>query len=129
MKKQVGLWIDHRGAFIVIIVNGIDETLHISSGMESRVRYSSNAMSEEGLADDQVDRQFDTHLQRYYDNVISHISDAESILLMGPGEAKGEFKKQLEKKKLDGRVVAVETVDKMTDYQIAAKVRHYYHCE
>jgi hypothetical protein len=51
---------------------------------------------------------------------------AESILLFGPGEAKGELRKRLERDKLGGRIVAVETVDKMTDRQIAAKVRGYF---
>lgn len=56
----------------------------------------------------------------------SHLRDAESILIFGPGEAKGEPKKRLVKNKLGGRIVGIETVDKMTDRQIAAKVRKYF---
>jgi hypothetical protein len=37
------------------------------------------------------------------------------------------MKKRLERAKLAGRIVAVETVDKMTDRQIAAKVSEYCH--
>ncbi|MCX6555193.1 MAG: hypothetical protein NTZ12_09310 [Candidatus Aminicenantes bacterium] len=44
-------------------------------------------------------------------------------MIFGPGEAKGELKKRLERDGLGGRIAAVETVDKMTDRQIAAKVR------
>ena len=55
------------------------------------------------------------------------IRDADSILLFGPGEAKGELKKRLEKDKLGARIEAVETEDAMTDRQIAAKVREYFH--
>ena len=40
---------------------------------------------------------------------------------MGPGEAKGELKARLERRGLGARIVGVETVDKMTDRQIAAK--------
>ncbi|MGH8502631.1 MAG: hypothetical protein ACREVE_09190 [Gammaproteobacteria bacterium] len=54
------------------------------------------------------------------------IRDAESILLFGPGEAKDELKQRLEGNNLAGRVVGVETVDKMTDRQIAAKVRQHF---
>ena len=57
---------------------------------------------------------------------IACIRDAESILILGPGEAKGELKKRLEKSKLGGRIAGVETVDKMTDRQIGAKVRQYF---
>ena len=49
------------------------------------------------------------------------MGDAESILVFGPGEAKGEFEKRLAHKGLAGRVVGIETVDKMTEPQIAAK--------
>jgi hypothetical protein len=38
-------------------------------------------------------------------------------------EAKGELKERLEKCNLGGRIVSVETVDKMTVHQITAKVR------
>ena len=42
-----------------------------------------------------------------------------------PGEAKGELKKRLVRNKLGGRIVGIETIDRMTDRQIAAKVRRY----
>lgn len=45
------------------------------------------------------------------------------ILIFGPGEAKEELDKRLESEGLKERVLAVETVDKMSDRQIAAKVR------
>ena len=54
------------------------------------------------------------------------ISDAVSILIFGPGEVKDELKKRFERHKLGGRIVGVETMDKMTDNQIAAKVRRYF---
>ena len=42
--------------------------------------------------------------------MISHIRDADSILIFGPGEAKGELKKRLESKGLGGRVDQDELV-------------------
>jgi hypothetical protein len=69
---------------------------------------------------------FTAHLNIYYEAVIASLRDAESILIFGPGEAKGELKKRLEKSNLGGRIVGVETSDKMTDRQIAAKVRQYF---
>jgi hypothetical protein len=70
--------------------------------------------------------EFTGHLHGYYDEVIAAIGDAESILIFGPGEAKGELRKRFERSKLGERIVAVETIDKMTDRQIAAKVREYF---
>jgi hypothetical protein len=58
--------------------------------------------------------------------VIACIREADSILIFGPGEAKGEPMERLKRNKLGGRIAAIETVDKMTDRQIAAKVRAYF---
>jgi hypothetical protein len=58
--------------------------------------------------------------------VFSLIRDADSILLLGPGEAKVELRKRIENEDLCGRIVGIETVGRMTDRQIAAKVRQHY---
>ena len=123
MKKMAGLWIDHKKAVTLIVSDEGEETKQIQSDMEKHGRFSGGSRSEEGKADDQRDRQFTGHLNNYYDEVISHIRDAESILIFGPGKAKGELQKRLASKGLSGRIVGIETVDKMTERQIAAKVR------
>ena len=125
MKSEVGLWIDHRQAVIVIVTDAGEETKRITSRMEKHVRFSSGS-SEDGSAEDVRDRQFANQLDGYYANVIACIRDAESILILGPGEAKTELEKRLESEELNGHIIGVETVDKMTDRQIAAKVRQRF---
>jgi hypothetical protein len=125
MKRDVGLWIDHRKAVIVTVSDEEEETKLLESGMEKHVRFAGGSDVDEG-ADDMRDRQFANHLARYYDRVIESIGDATSILILGPGEAKGELEKRLQGTELAGRVVGVETVDKMTDRQIAARVRERF---
>ena len=93
--------------------------------MEKHVRFASGS-DELGSAEDMRDRQFASHLDRYYDRVIESIGEAGSILILGPGEAKGELEKRLQGTELGERVVGVETVDKMTDRQIAARVREQF---
>ena len=95
MKKEVGLWIDHRKTVIVSVTDKGEETSLIKSDMEKHVRYSGAA--QEDSAEDQRDTRFTGHLNKYYDQVISCIRDAESILIFGPGEAKVELQKRLEK--------------------------------
>ena len=126
MKNAAGLWIDHSKAVIVIISDKGEETKQLESGMEKHVRFSGGSRSEQGGGEDQQDRQFTGHLNTYYDAVIAQLRDSESILLFGPGEAKGELEKRLANKGLGGRIVGIETVDKMTDRQIAAKVRQHF---
>ncbi len=124
MKKVIGLWIDHRETVIVILTDEGEETRRIESDIEKHVRFSGGAQAD--TAEDMRDRRFTNHLNKYYDAVISHIREADSILIFGPGEAKVEFKNRLESEGLGGRIVGVETVDKMTDRQIAAKVRQRF---
>jgi stalled ribosome rescue protein Dom34 len=124
LKGKVGLWIDHRKAVIVSIKGDLEDIKSITSGMEKHVRFSGGAQKDS--EEDQRDRKFIIHLNRYYDKVISLVKDAESILIVGPGEAKGELKKRFESGTQIGRVVSLEAADKMTDPQIAAKVREHF---
>lgn len=124
MKKHIGLWIDHRKVVVVMISDEGEVIKEVASDMEKHVRFSSGA-SEDGSSEDVRDRQFDNHLNSYYDTVIAMLDESETIQIFGPGEAKGELAKRLESKGLGERVVTIETVDKMTDRQIVAKVHQY----
>jgi hypothetical protein len=126
MKKQAGLWIDHRKAVIVIVTEEGEEIKEITSNMEKHARFTGGTASEDGSTEDVRDRQFGNHLNSYYDGVIAWIRDVESIQIFGPGEAKGELEKRLKDKRFRGHIIAIETVDKMTDRQIASKVREHF---
>ena len=125
MKKHAGLWIDHRKAVIVIVTDEGETLSEIPSNMEKHVRFTGGTASELGSTEDVRDRQFGNHLNSYYDRVAAVLRGADSIQIFGPGEAKGELSKRLEHEGLKGHVLVVETVDKMTDRQIAAKVREH----
>jgi hypothetical protein len=132
MKREVGLWIDHRKTVIVAIENKVEKIREIESNMEKHTRFSSGTHSKTGneaqgsTAEDMRGRQFGEHLGRYYEAVISMIKDADSIWIFGPGEAKIELANNLKRSDLGGRIVGVETVDKMTNQQIAARVRKHF---
>jgi hypothetical protein len=132
MKTKVGLWIDHKQAIIVAVTDQGEEIGLIVSkakkqGLSFAAAQGKGAHEPQPVtADDIRQRVFTEHLNIYYDAVIAAIGDAEAILLFGPGEAKGELKKRLERKNMGKRIVAVEAVDKMTKRQIAAKVRRHF---
>ena len=132
MTTQAGLWIDHRKAVIVMVSDKGDIAKIIESNVERHVRYSGGPGSggshgsREGAGEDTRERHFEGQLSKYYDDVIACVRDAEAILIFGPGEAKGELKTRLERDGLGTHIVGVETVDKMTDRQIAAKVRERF---
>ena len=132
MSTKVGLWIDHRQAIVVAITEQGEKIQEIVSSVERQLQRAGDRPLEGDYevvqvpADDRRQRDFTKHLNIYYAAVITSIRDAESILIFGPGEAKGELKEQLEKNNLGGHIVGIETVDKMTNPQIAAKVREYF---
>ena len=132
-KKPAGLWIDHRKAVIVTLTSADagHDIKKIESHIESHSCPSAGWPAHSGQdyrsnADDHLERRFVCHLNRYYDEVISALNDAQSVLIFGPGEAKGELKKRIDSKGLKSRIVTVETADEMTEPQIAAKVRQYF---
>ena len=51
------------------------------------------------------------------------LQNADSIWILGPGEAKGELKSASRARSSAGDIAHVETVDKMTDHEIAEHVR------
>ena len=132
MKTRVGLWIDHRKAIVVAITDKGEETRLVISKVERQLRRSGDSPLEGAYDNAQAparnsrQRTLTAHLNIYYDAVVACIRDAEAILIFGPGEAKGELKKRLKRDNLNGRIVGMETVDKMTDHQVAAKVRQHF---
>lgn len=122
MKTNVGLWIDHRKAIIVFLTGKEKAIKLVSSNIEQPRRKSGIAMR----ADNIDQRVLTEHLNNYYDEVITCLGNVETILIMGNGEAKGELKKRIETNNHQECKINVETVDKMTDNQIVAKIRKYF---
>jgi hypothetical protein len=123
MKKQAGLWIDHRKAVIVIVTDSGEEIKEITSDMEKHVRFTGGTASEDGSTEDVRDRQFGNHLNCYYNEVVAVLRDVDTIQIFGPGASKGELEKRIKHTGLKADILAIETMDKMTDRQISAKVR------
>jgi len=132
MKKKMGLWIDHTKAVLVAMTPGGEENAVILSEVEKQPRRASDAVSGEPFealqvpADDSRQRRLAGQLNVFYEAVIARVKKAEAILILGPGEAKGELRKRLEKDGLGERVVALETTGYLTDAQISARVREYF---
>jgi stalled ribosome rescue protein Dom34 len=123
MKTEVGLWIDYREAVIVTCMNQREQIRRIPSHIEELV---SDADAPHVSQQDRHNKRLDAHLSRYYGQVIGVIRHADSIVIFGPGKAKGELQTKLESQGLAEQVVAVETTDSMTVDQITAKVREHF---
>ena len=130
--SSAGVWIDHRKAQIVCLTadGEISQTIlsnvekHPERGGDSPMKGAYEAR--QVPADDRRQRSLTGELNGYYDAVIAALRDYGNLLVFGPGEAKGELQSRLTRNGPAGRVVVVETEDKMTDRQIVAKVRAHF---
>lgn len=132
MSSNAGLWIDHRQAVVVFLTVAGEDIKHFTSSHESHSRQPGGVQEPHAytpndfVAEDKRERKDTIQHNNFYDEVIASLHDAEKILVLGPGEAKGEFVKRLEGAKQKGRVAEVQTADKMTEGQIAAHVRQHF---
>jgi stalled ribosome rescue protein Dom34 len=131
MSRQIGLWIDHKRAVMLTVSEQGENIQKIESGIEKHIHYRGathprtpySAQHQQG--DDQLDQQFVEHLNKFYGKVIGLIRGADSVLIFGPGEAKSELNKCIAREKVRVQSIRIETADKMTDRQIAAKIRKH----
>ena len=133
MTKNIGLWIDHETAFIVIISNGDQQIKKIVSGVESHIKTlgGSRSVSPYGPQDVATERKLERkrkqHLHQYYQKIIGAVKDADLIFIFGPGTGKSELEKEMKKsKKLTAKIAGVEPADKMTEGQMIAKVKNFF---
>ena len=131
MSSKVGVWVDHREAIVVKLSDAGEETMHVQSGAESQLRRSSDHTTgsfEPKLvpADDTRERKFTAELNAFYDEVISQMTHAASILIIGPGEAKKELRNRMGEKHPAAGSIVVEAADSMSKAQVLAKVRKHF---
>jgi hypothetical protein len=130
--KNIGLWIDHKKTVLVIQNEHGENIQQIESGIGRHVHYRGashpkspfSAQYQQG--DDQLDNKFTEQLNKFYAKVIAQLRKADAVLIFGPGEAKLELEKRIVHEKVRVPVMKIETADKMTERQIAAKVRNYF---
>jgi len=134
MVNRVGVWIDRRQAMVVRFSDAAEESIHIQSGMESQERRASD--HPEGPfeplnvpSDDTRDRKETAELNKFYDEVIAHLSQASSIYICGPGEARKQLRSRMEDDRSVTGEVEIEAADSMTDAQIVAKFRKHFHIQ
>ena len=123
MHTKTGLWIDQSKAVIVTVSAKGIETKTVKSNIDN---FKTQYGRKDRFAYDIEKRDCEQHLQNFFDIVIAGIRNAEEIFLFGPSGSKDSLKKRMVKNKINGRIVRMETVGKMTDHMIKTKVRKYF---
>lgn len=130
MDRNVGLWIDHKQAYLIwykegrveVIPSNIEPPEHFSGGTQL-----GGKLNQKGDVELRHNDRYRLMLTKFYKQVVAALKDVDLIFIMGPGEAKVEFEKVLKRQKaLQERLLKVETADKMTKNQMIARVRKFY---
>ena len=112
------------------------KVIHVESDIEGhfRLKDDSQPISPSNLQGNTIESKMDSryrkYLKIYFQHIIDVLKEAKHIFIFGPGEAKIELKKEIEKNNvfLD-KISDIETTDKLTEPQIVAKVIKYFEKE
>jgi hypothetical protein len=124
MSRDVGIWIDHQRAVIVHAAREGSTTETVESDVAPHPRY---AGQQDSGGEKKYEERHGHDLDRYYDAVIERLAKPERLLILGPGEAKGELRERFTRAKSHAAcTVDVETTDKLTDRQILSRVKTHF---
>ncbi len=130
--ENAGVWIDHRQAWVVVLIPGGEHTTVIPSHVEKHAERGGDSPlhgsyeARQVPADDRRQRALTGELNVYYDAVVAALRNHGRLLIFGPGEAKGELHAWLVHRKLGDRIAGIETEGQMTERQVVAKVRTFF---
>ncbi len=134
MKKQAGIWIDAKKA-VIVFLEGSNHTIKaIHSNIESReripgetkwfTRFGNQFLNFEKRKKNRRANE----IRNYLKDVVNEIQHSDELVLFGPASTKKELEKAVLMNAPHSPVIkAVETADSMTENQMVAWVKNYYH--
>ena len=134
IKKQTGIWIDTKKAVIVFLEGSTHTIKTIHSNIESReriagetkwfTRFGNQFLNFEKRKKNRRANEISDYLKK----LVNEINVSDELVLFGPAAMKSELEKAIWKDTTHTPVIrAVETADSMTENQIVAWVKHYFH--
>ncbi|MHC4479932.1 MAG: hypothetical protein ACYS8K_03110 [Planctomycetota bacterium] len=133
-SPYLGVWLDHREAYLLwVSEDGQAELQHARADYPEKAERVERAMSGRqgvygGLAPhaELHEKQRRAAVQ-FYEKIFRAIRKAENVYIFGPGQARKELHKRLrEHKDFNGHIRAVESAEKMSEPQMAARVRSFF---
>lgn len=116
---HVVVWLDHREARIIDYSPDDVHQVNVRAGNGQRSLHHKAGSVGSGHAKD------DHH---YFDEIVAAVGTAVEVLIVGPGNAKTAFHKDLQQRhaQVAKRVVGVESVDHPSDNQLLAFAKQYF---
>jgi hypothetical protein len=122
--RRVTIWLDHREA-ILITFRG-----EVVIGEEEFFSEAGPHTHGGGWAQHRIEAHRHEMLKHYYEEVIGHLGPVDEILILGPGQAKHELHRSIDRHKgLRGKVVAVRGADLLTEQEVIAEAEQFFDLE
>ena len=117
--KHAVVWVDHQEAQVIHF--NAEEKMNKIIKSNSKHPHLHHKAGSSGSGHAGAD-------ESYLHEIISAVSDAQEILIVGPGSAKLELVRHASKHdhKVADKIVAVETVDHPSDAQLLAYAKKYF---
>ena len=132
MKKQIGVWLDFKEAYIINLGTGETDfkrissdidTGHVKGGARSKVPWGPMDKTSES----KILKRRKHQEHKYYQILLEQIRDADALYVFGPAEAKNGLKKEIGlDPNFKGELKGVETADSMTKNQMIAQVKAFF---
>jgi hypothetical protein len=132
MTINACVWIDHHRAVVVLLTDDNEDMLHIRADRVGSARSAAGSRAKNSatangfLGDAKLEQNVELRLRDYFDEVIATVHDAQAILILGPGEAKLQFRRRIATQKIGGHIAEMNTVPRLPDEQISEYVRQHF---
>lgn len=132
MKKQIGIWLDYKEAYLITLdgkqsevekINSEVEDFHLKGGSRSKTPYGPMDKTSEKKHLERRKHQVD----KYYSSIMEKVKNADEVFIMGPAEAKiGLRTKMVNTQSFRTNIKGYETVDSITEKQKIARTREFF---
>ena len=134
ITKPVGIWMDYRVAYLTKIdSNKISLCMEIESEIDEEHPVGGSGSStpygpQEAISEHRFLNKRYQQEKSYYKKIIAQITDRDAVFIMGPGQAKLGLESSIRSQQnFQPILMEVETVHRLTQNQIKAKVKDYFH--
>lgn len=134
-ENWVGVWIDHRNAFIVRPADEGCSVTTVSSDIERHITSTGGRAKPQPYMHENApvsgahrDRAYDNKLEKYLMDVVTHLDNAGRIFLLGPGIVKERLKRLIvsTQSKAHSFDIVVEASEQMTLPQLKETVMSHF---
>lgn len=133
MKKNIGIWIDFKQAFIITLQNNEHFIENVQSGIEFRERIEGETKKYGRFGGQYItyeknrENKKNQQTAEYLKILLTKLNDSTSILIFGPSKMKKILKKEIKNNLLlSSKLVGVFKSGQLTENQLIAYVKDFY---